>query len=207
MCSCVCVCHRRAWCSVRASSGWACSSSPSPRWSLTWPTKCESPLRSPRSSSLQYTSDTGNSSRISPISWRNSCPELLFFHSLTSVAFLSYPVNTLFTHIFFHSGCQEQFLKTLQVIFPDVFKVAGIGSSGVLTSDVLSFKIVNVWFTGWRRCASRLWWTRFRSLRLYPKTLEQWCMERGTVTHQLTTHVFPPRFYIRTRLLTWFFAL
>lgn len=52
---CVCVCDRRPWCSVRGSSGRAWSSSQSPRWSLTWPTKCESSPRSPRSSSLQYT--------------------------------------------------------------------------------------------------------------------------------------------------------
>lgn len=97
---CVCVYNRQKWCSVQGSSGWAWSSSQSPRWSLTWPTKCESSLRSLCPSSHQYTFNTGNSSSIS--SW-NSRVYFVDFWESVAFPFCEYSIVNIFCFCLFQS--------------------------------------------------------------------------------------------------------
>lgn len=177
---------RQKWCSVQGSSGWAWSSSQSPLWSLTWPTKCESSLRSLRSLSIQYTSNTENSSRISRISWRKTCLSFCvdFWESL-AFPLCEYSVVNIWCCPRLTSACSR-------------FKVSGAicKARHLIWRCFQRFHDVKapVNFTEWRGCVSRLWWMRCRSSRLYPKTQEQWCMERGTDTRHFTTRVFGPWF-------------
>lgn len=113
-CICVCVCDRRRWCSVRGSSGWAWSSSQSPRWSLTWPTKCESSLLA------HHYSNTGNSYRFQDIPAPKFCYKLP--RKCSFGRFCEYSVGNVYVWLRSQQiQCVRSKFAKLEVLFSWVF--------------------------------------------------------------------------------------